>query len=271
MFTHPKKSKSNRHRTVLITGASEGIGYELARLMAAEGWNLILTARREKLLKGLADDLTDKYDIVAHVIPLDLSQAKAPDELYRKTHESGLSIDALINNAGFGMVGDFQEADTERVIAMLQLNIVSLTRLTKLFLPDFLSKGNGWIMNVGSVAGFFSMPLFAVYAASKAYVLLFSEALSTELKGTGITVTCLAPGPTRTGFGLVAGYKRPDRNEPVTMNATTVARLGYEGMMADKRLVITGGINRLLCSFTRLIPRGMAQNTAYKVMKKRES
>ncbi len=259
----------NKKRTALITGASEGIGLELAKLMAAEGWDLVVTARRENLLNELAEKIRTHHKSDVHVIPGDLSDHEEPDKLYNQVVERGVLIDALINNAGFGMVGLFKDADQERVKDMLNVNMVSLTRLTSLFLPDLLRKGLAWILNVSSIAGFISMPYFAAYAASKAYVISFSEALSSELEGTGVSVSCLCPGPTKTGFGRVAGYNRPNRYEPGTLDARTVARQGYEAMMAGKRIVTTGPLGTVAQASARFLPRKLAADVSGKVMSMR--
>ncbi|MBT3233797.1 MAG: SDR family oxidoreductase [Calditrichaeota bacterium] len=262
-------SKPHKHKAALITGASEGIGYELAGIMAADGWDLILTARREEILQDLAKDLREKHGIEVFVIPCDLSKPDATDDLFRKVHEFKPCVNALINNAGFGMIGYFKDADSDRINEMLNLNIISLVSLTRLFIPEMTRKGMGWIMNVGSVAGFVPAPYFATYSASKAFVNNFSDALACELDGTGITVTCLAPGPTRTGFGRVAGYKKAKREQPGALDAYPVAKLGYDGMLQGKRMVITGGFNQGLVRIIKLLPRQTVVNLTGSVMKKR--
>lgn len=262
-------TKQHQHKTALITGASEGIGYELAGIMASDGWDLILTARREEILQKLAEEIRIKHGVETFVIPCDLSKADALDELFRKVHEFRPSIHALINNAGFGMIGDFKDSDPDRTFDMLQLNIISLTRLTSLFIPEMIRKGMGWIMNVGSVAGFVPAPYFAVYSATKAYVNNFSDALACELEGTGITVTCLVPGPTRTGFGRVAGYKKSDQKRLGALDAYPVAKIGYDGMLQGKRMVVSGGVNRALVRAMKLLPRQTLTNLTGLVMKRR--
>ncbi len=257
------------NRTALITGASEGIGLELARIMSSKGWNLILTARREKLLNELAEDLKLHGKIQVDVIPCDLGVQSGPTNLYKEILKRGLSIDALINNAGFGKVGDFKSGDLSRIEEMIQLNITSMTILTHLFIQDMSRKNKGRVMNVGSVAGFMSMPYITVYAATKAFVLSFSEGLARELEGSGITVTCLTPGPTKTGFGREAGYKHPNNRRVYSHDAAGVAKIGYEGMMKGKFLVIPGGKEKLIAALPRLLPRKLITAIAGKSMSKR--
>lgn len=252
-------------RTALITGASEGIGRELVKLMAAEGWKLVLTARREKLMQELASTL--KTDV--HVIPADLSDPAEPQRLYDEVQSGGIQLDALVNNAGFGMVGAFKDADPDRVMQLIQVNITSLVKLTRLFLPAMIERGSGRIMNVASVAGFLPMPYFAVYAASKAFVLDFSVALDSETRGSGVTVTCLCPGPTPTGFGKVAGYPSGGHPQPGTLSAEMVAMLGYRGMMKGKRIIVTGGLNRFLVLGSRKLPMSLIVRIAKRIMRKR--
>jgi len=167
------------------------------------------------------------------------------------------------------MIGDFKDADPDVVNEMLNLNIISLTRLTSLFIPEMIRKGLGWIMNVGSVAGFVPAPYFAAYSASKAFVNNFSDALAGELDGSGITVTCLSPGPTRTGFGRVAGYKKTNRERPGALDAYPVAKIGYDGMLQGKRMVISGGFNRATVRALKFLPRELITNLTGSVMKKR--
>lgn len=252
-------------RTALVTGASEGIGRELAKLMASDGWNLILTARREKLMKDLAQEL----DTDVKIIPADLSDPAQPSKLFEKVQSWGVTVDALVNNAGFGMVGAFHRSDPERVMNLLKVNVASLTNLTHLFLPGMIERGSGRIMNVASVAGFLPMPYFTVYAASKAFVVNFSVALDLETRGSGVTITCLCPGPTPTGFGRVAGYPSSGRSQPGTLSAERVALLGYRGMMKGKRTVIPGGLNRFFASGSQLFPTSLVVRIAKRIMQKR--
>lgn len=255
----------------LITGASTGIGCELARVMASDGWNLILVARREHLLEKLAEELRRRNGTESLIFGKDLSLPDSADDLYAAIEAQGLSIDALINNAGFGDVGEFIRSDYEKVGKMISLNVLTLTKLTHLYLPTLVNKGMGWILNVGSIAGTIPLPYFAAYSGSKAYVNFFSQALAAELEGTGVHVSCLAPGPTReTDFAKVAGYKNPNKDkEPGTIDAHTCALAGYNGMLQGKRMIITGPFSKLPGLFYRFLPHDSLVDIARTVMMKR--
>jgi len=262
---------TSKKRTALITGASEGIGLELAKVMAAKQWDLVLVARREDVLARLAADLILRYGIAAAVLPADLSEPQAPVEIYAKLQRQGILPDALINNAGFGYYGMFAGQEWDRLDRMLQVNIAALTHLTNLFLPAMIERGSGRIINVASTASFQAVPTNAVYAATKAYVLSISEALATELQGTGVTVTCLCPGVTITGFQRVAGAEHLSKDFRGAMDAATVAKEGYRAMMQGRRLFINGGMNRTLAFLTRFAPRRLATEAAFRVMRRRRS
>ncbi len=187
--------------TVLITGASSGIGLELARLFAADDSNLVLVARREDRLRALADELKSEFGVDVFILPKDLSEKNAPKEIFDTLQKENIQIDVVVNNAGFGTRGAVAEIDADTQIDMIQVNVVALTHLTRLFLPGIIERGRGGILNVGSLAGFQPGPNLAVYYATKAYVLSFTEALSEEINNPDIKITCLAPGPVRTEFG----------------------------------------------------------------------
>jgi len=261
--------KTFRERTALITGASEGIGLELARIMAADGWNLVLVARRGEILSELAAELIRQHGIKCAAIPADLSDRESVQQIIEKLSARNVTIDALVNNAGFGRYGLFVNVTGDLYTPMVSVNITSLVALTKALLPGMIERKSGWVMNVGSTASFQPVPVNAVYGATKAFVLSFSEALATELQGSGVTVTCLCPGVTKTGFARVAGATHLDVDFRGAMTAEEVARLGYEAMLAGTRTVVTGRMNTFLAFCTRLVPRSLAANVAYKVMKKR--
>jgi len=258
--------------TTLITGASAGIGLELSKLFAADHYDLILLARREDKLLQLKKELEQRFSIQAHLIVKDLSVPQSANEVFTTVQEQGLPVDYLINNAGFGHLGEFAETDLEVLRRMMQLNMVSLTELTHLFLPEMRERKRGGIMNVASTAGFMPGPLMAVYYASKAYVLSFSQALSNELKGTGITVNSLCPGATDTEFAETAEmdnsfiFKSPFAT---VMDASTVARLGYEDLMKGKSLTVTGGMNKLMVQSLRIAPRNTVMRLARWLMDQR--
>ena len=194
-------------KTALITGASSGIGLELAHLFARDGYRLVLVARSRGALRELGDDLQSRYNVTVRISPRDLAHPSTPNELYQELQEAGIVLDVLVNNAGFGGGGAFLSTDWNNEAEMMQVNMVALTHLTKLFLPQIRAR-EGKLLNVASVAAFQPGPFMAVYYASKAYVLHFTEALAEELRGTGVTVTCLCPGPVKTNFQKRAHHRR---------------------------------------------------------------
>lgn len=194
------KSNKKHQQTVLITGAASGIGYELARIFARERYNLVLVDIKEKALAEISKDFQEKYNISIKNIVKNLSLTQSANEFFQELQQAGIKIDILVNNAGFGSYGFFNETDLNNELELLQVNVVCVTHLTKLLLKDMLQQGYGKILNVASAAALQPGPLMAVYFASKAFVLSFSEAIANELKGTGITVTALCPGATATPF-----------------------------------------------------------------------
>jgi short-subunit dehydrogenase len=262
-------AEANGRRAALITGGSGGIGAELARLFARDGWDLVLVARSRDGLETVGRAMAQTYGVAYHAIPADLSDPAAPQAVYDAVQALGVQVDALVNNAGFGLMGAFVdtggEAPTElgRELQMLQVNVVALTHLSKLFLPAMVERGRGYLMNVSSTAAFQPGPMMAVYYASKAYVLSFSEALSVELAGTGVTATALCPGATRTEFQAVANMEgsRLFRAGHV-MTAAQVAEAGYNAMRAGRSSVVTGAVNRVMAAGTRLVPRSVAARLA---------
>jgi hypothetical protein len=239
----------------LITGASSGIGAELARLCAGDGYAVILVARRADRLAELAEKLAREYGVEARVIPADLADAAARTALRDQTR--GDNVEILINNAGFGLRGAYTETDWEAESRLIQVNMIALAHLTKLFAKDMLRRGSGRILNVGSTAAFVPGPFMAMYYASKAFVVSLSLAIANELHGTGVSVTVLCPGPTRTEFETAAGIRDSKLFEGPAMTAAAVAREGYAAMMAGKPEVIAGARNRWMILLTRLAPRTM--------------
>jgi short-subunit dehydrogenase len=247
-----------RRPTALITGASSGIGAELAREFAAHGYDVVLVARGKERLVALAGELEAAHGIAARVIEADLARPQAPDEIHQQVGQQGVAVDVLVNNAGIGTYGLFAETDLRAELDMLQINVVAVTHLTKLFLRDMLARGHGKVLNVASTAAFQPGPLMAVYYATKAYVLSLSEALANEVRGTGVTVTALCPGPTPTGFQRRARMEDTRlMRSPLVTDATTVARVGYRALMAGKTVAIPGWTNRALTFVVRLTPRGL--------------
>lgn len=254
--------------TALITGASGGIGEELAKLLASKGNDLVLVARSGDKLQRLAESLTAAHKVQVHCLAVDLSTASSAAQVESFLESKKLSVDVLINNAGFGTFGPFVESDLAVELSEIQLNVTTLTHLTRLVLPAMVRRGKGRILNVASTAAFQPGPMMAVYYATKAYVLSFSEALANELKGTGVTSTCLCPGPTRTGFNERArlGNGGMLSKKSVMMDAATVARRGYDGMMKGRRLVIPGLLNKMLAHSTRMGTRGLSASIVRRIM-----
>ncbi len=258
-------------KTALITGASSGIGLELTRLFAADGYRLVLVARNRAALQQIGEQLQSQNGIAVRISPKDLAHPASPAELYQELQEAGIAVDVLVNNAGFGGSGPFVETDWHHEAEMIQVNIVALTQLTKLFLPQIVER-KGKVMNVGSVAAFLPGPYTAIYYASKAYVLHFSEAIAEELSGAGVTVTCLSPGPVETGFQKRAHTGGSSRgNAPLYMDVQEVARAGYDGMKAGKRIVIPGWKNHLLTEALRLVPRNTVTKTVGRMYKSKKA
>jgi len=243
-------------KTALITGASGGIGYELALLLARDGFDCILVARSRDKLDELAARLESEFRVKTLVVARDLSKPTAVDEIYEEVSAASMSIDVLVNNAGFPVYGRFVDTDWQAELDMLQVNVVALTALTKLFVRGMVERRNGRILNLASTAAFVPGPLMAVYYASKAYVLSFSQALANELQGTGVTVTALAPGPTRTGFQKRGVMEDSRLVRGQIADAKSVAAGGYRGMMRGKTIVIPGFSNKLIPWVARVSPRG---------------
>lgn len=241
--------------TVLITGASSGIGRELARSFAADGARLVLVARKRQALQTLADELRQSHKTHSEVLTADLAQPAAPSRLYEHLQANGTRVDVLVNNAGFGAQGPFAELPLERQLAMVQVNVTALMHLTRLFLPAMIERGRGGILNVASTAGFQAGPGMAVYYATKAFVLSFSEAIAEEVKGRGITVTAVCPGPTKTNFAEAAGARFSWRFTKGAMAAQAVAQSGYRAYRRKHVVTVTGFRNQLLAFSVRLAPR----------------
>jgi short-subunit dehydrogenase len=249
-------------QTVLITGASAGIGLELARLFAADGCDLALVARRLDRLDELAEELRSKHSVRVDTIASDLTLAEAPQRLFDEVAQRGLTIDVVVNNAGFGLRGKVAEIDLQRQLDMVRLNALSVLHLTRLFLPGMIERRSGGILNVASTAAFQPGPNMAVYFATKAFVLSLTDALVEELRGTGVSVTCLAPGPTVTEFAKAAEMEDARLFNMGAMSAVAVARAGYRGFRRGKALVVPGLGNKLLAVGTRFMPRWLVRKIA---------
>jgi short-subunit dehydrogenase len=240
---------------VLITGASSGIGLELAREFAKHGHSLLITATVEKELEGVAQEFTDKYGVEVSFVAQDLLRPNAAQELYDAVKAQGLTIEILVNNAGVGHGGKFWEQPFENATEMIHLNIEAVVGLTRLFLPDMIARGHGRILNTASVAGFMPAPLMAVYHATKAFVLSFSEAVATELKDTNVTMTALCPGATDTDFFPRADIVQSTMFQKGNVMAPQeVAEGGYQAVMNGDRVYIAGGMNKAMVFSRRLVP-----------------
>ncbi|TPE45884.1 SDR family NAD(P)-dependent oxidoreductase [Pontibacter mangrovi] len=249
------KTETDKRRTALITGASNGFGMEFAKLFAKDGHNLILVARSTERMRKLAHYLQDEHQLEhVCVITADLTRPEAPREVYEQVKDSGLEVDFLINNAGAGVHGFFSETDLGREKAIMQLNMITPVELTKLFLPDMKRRNFGRILNLASTAAFMPSPLLAIYGATKAFILSFSEALSNELKDTDITVTALCPGPSNTMFFRRAGAAHTRAANGSLSEPEEVAKDGYEAMMHGETRIVSGLKNKLQTSTSNFLP-----------------
>jgi short-subunit dehydrogenase len=257
-------------RTALITGASAGLGRELARLAAKDGHDVVLVARRRDRLEELAKELETAYGMKATVLAADLGERVVPSAIADELHAKGIAVDFLINNAGFGTRGSFVHSDLARELEMVEVNIRALMQLTRLFLPDMIARKRGRILNIASVAGFLPGPYMATYYASKAFVLSFTEALSAELAGTGVTVTASCPGPTATEFGSVAGSDKTKLFQSNVAQVEPVARHAYKAMMAGTIVAVPGLMNKLIAQSVRISPKSVLRSIAAGLNRKRK-
>jgi uncharacterized protein len=264
---------SHQKKTALVTGASSGIGYEISRLLATDGYDLVLVARDRQRLEEAAERIRKSQAAVSiKVIPKDLSDRSAVDEIVQDLRRESIEIHVLINNAGYAMYGPFVENVLDDELDMMRVNMESLTQLTKRLVPDMIEKREGRIMNVASTAAFAPGPFMAVYYATKAYVLSFSEALSEELRGTGVSVTALCPGATETGFQKRARVEKTLLFRPwKVMDPETVARIGYRGMMKGKAVVIPGWLNKWMVHSIRFGPRSSLRRISRFLQNKRNT
>ena len=243
-------------KTALITGGSIGIGFELGRQFAAHGHDLVLVARNADQLEAAAGKIEGKYGVSVRTIAMDLVDPASPPRLFDTLTGDNVAIDFLVNNAGFGLGGDFIDTDIDRELDMIQVNCSAVVHLTKLFLPAMVKRKEGRILNLASLASFQAGPRHAIYYASKAFVLSFSEAIAEELRRTGVTVTALCPGPTESGFAERAGTQRSRLfTQAKVATAEEVAQYGYAAMMKGTRVAIPGLQNKLLLQAQRIAPR----------------
>jgi len=245
----------------LITGASSGIGAEFARQLAAEKMDLVLVARRADRLAELGGAIEKSAGVRCHVIAKDLSRGEAPAEVFQETERLGLAVDWLVNNAGFGTNGEFASLPLAREIEEIQLNVIALVALSRLYLPGMLGRGRGQIVNLGSVGSFVPTPYMATYSATKAFILSFSEALATELSRKGVRVLALCPGATKTEFQEVAGVSE-SVPEFTYMTSAAVVRQAITAAKAGKRTLVPGWMNKVMIGSTRFTPRSVLAQMA---------
>ena len=242
-------------KTALVTGASSGLGVDFATILAERGCNLVLVARREERLRKLAEDLAQRHGVQAHVIAMDLAPLGAASDLYNRVRALNLTVDVLINNAGFGVYGPFAAIPWEREREMLLLDIVALVHLTKLFVRDMLARNFGYVLQVSSIGAYQPSPTYATYSAAKSFVLSFGEALSYELRGTNVKMSVLSPGVTETEFLAVAGQRRTLYQRLSMMPSRPVAEIGIAAMLRGKPSKVAGLMNALTAWSLRFVPR----------------
>ncbi|MEX2115369.1 MAG: SDR family oxidoreductase [Bacteroidota bacterium] len=258
------------NKTALITGASGGLGYDLASVFAENGYNVVLVARNKEKLLDLANRARQMFGVSAHVISKDLARPPAPAEIFKELQTKKINIDVLVNNAGYGLLGPFGYSDSSDQVNMLNVNVMAPIRLTTLFLPAMLLKGSGRILNIASTAGFQPGPFMSGYYASKAFVVSFTVGLAEELRDRGVTVSVLCPGPMATGFRTRAGIKQPALIASLAdIDSRVVARNGFEGLMAGKVIIVPGTLNKLGTLAGRVLPMTMMARILGRVQKQR--
>lgn len=253
-------------KTALITGASSGMGADFARQLAALGCNLILTARRAERLEALKAEIVAAQGVSVDCVALDLAEPDAPRRLYEQLRNSGQQVDVLVNNAGHGLYGQVWNQPWEQLHSMLEVDVIALTHLTRLFVADMVARRFGYILQVASIGAFQPTPIYAAYAAAKSYVLNFSEALHYELRRTGVSCTALCPGTTRTEFFAAAGQQVTAYQQAVMMDSAEVARIGIKAMLRKRSCVVAGRLNSLFAFATRFLPRQILAAMACRLM-----
>ena len=247
----------SKDRYVLVTGASSGIGYELANLFAKDGKNLVIVARSQDRLEELKTKIEDEYETTVIVLPKDLSNPNSPQEIFSELQKRHINVDVLVNNAGFAVWGKFSETDLQEELEMIQVNVTSLIHLTKLFLKGMLENKSGWILNVASLCAFTPVPLESVYCGTKANILHFSEALANELKGTSVSVTCLCIGLAKTGFHKRARMESARVAKRKMMDAATVAQASLDALRRGQVICIPGLQYKVWPLLARVVPRNL--------------
>jgi short-subunit dehydrogenase len=255
-----------RGRHALVTGASSGLGADFARELASRGADLTLVARRRELLEAVRDEVGARHGVEVALVPLDLTEPGAPEALHASADGGGHPVDVLVNNAGYALYGPFAEIPWEREANMLQLDVVVPVHLTKLFLPGMLARDRGYVLNVASIGAYLPSPLYASYSAAKSFVLNFTEALSYELRGTGVRATALSPGITATQFLEVAGQRATRYQRMAMMQSPEVVRIGVDAMLKGRPSVVPGRLNAVSAWSNRLIPRRLSAAVANRLM-----
>lgn len=248
---------NNLNKYTLITGGTEGIGFELSKIFAQNKHHLIIVARDKIKLMNIKNELEKEYKIIVEVIQCDLSVDKACEKIINFVEEKKLVVDNLINNAGIGSFGFFHESEDSFEEKLININISALTSLTKYFVRDMVKRGEGGILNVASTAAFIGGPKMAIYYSSKAYVLSLTEAIHDEVESLGVRVSCLCPGPVKTSFQEKSGIKKSENAKKYLMDSDKVAREGYVGLLKGKTIIIPGYKNKLLILANKLIPRAL--------------
>lgn len=251
---------------VLITGASSGIGAEMARFAASDGFDLVLAARREESLNEVADSVEDDHGVEVTVLQKDLTDPDAPQELYDETEGAGIEVHTLVNNAGFGVYGGYDETDGEAELDMLRVNVLAVTQLTKLFVPEMVQRGEGGVLSAGSIASYFPTPRMTVYGATKAYVLWFTRALAHEFEDDGLTVTAYCPLPVETEFMEKNNIDQSALLDGITNDAETVAKNAWNGYKRGRRVVWTSPTGARFARLGRLLPQRTVTSLSADVM-----
>jgi short-subunit dehydrogenase len=254
-------------KTALVTGASSGLGMDFSRQLASRGCNLVLVARREDRLQALKEEIRKVHPVSVEIVALDLLQPDAPEQLFKRLNAAGIKVDVLINNAGLGLFGEFKDLTWPDMNRMLQVDVIALTHLTRLFAADMVSHGSGYIMMVGSTGSFQPTPTYAAYSAAKSYVLSLGEALHYELRKTGVGCTVLCPGVTRTEFFEVSGQQMTAYQKRSAMESADVAHIGIAAMLKGRSCVVAGGMNAFMAWGTRLLPRQTLAAIADRLMR----
>ena len=255
-------------RTALVTGASGGLGAAFARELAARGADLVLVARRQDRLEAVRNEITAEHQVMVDLVPMDLGDRDSPAQLCRRLSDDGRAVDILVNNAGFGLYGEFLQIEWEKELAMLELDIVTLVHMTKLFLPPMVDRNHGHLLHVASIGAYQPTPTYATYSAAKSFVLSFGEALNYELRGTNVSSTVVAPGIVATEFLQVSGQEATRYQRAVMMQPDQVARIAIRHMLRGTPSVVPGRLNAITAWSNRFLPRRASTALAHRLMQR---